>query len=104
MAERVEAVLSEDGSVQRASTVENIFPGYFEPSEIVVRIGIPLELEISSKQAEHVNRISIQPWIAGSPVVLPGSPITLPFTPDMVGEFPIRNIGHGFEAKLIVVE
>ncbi len=90
--------------MQRASIVENIFPGYFEPAETVVRIGIPLELVISSKQAEHVNRISIQPWVPGSPVILPGSPITLKFTPDMLGEFPIRNIGHGFEAKLIVTE
>ena len=104
VAERVEAVISDDGTVQRASIVENIYPGYFEPNEIVVRVGIPVELEVSTKHAEHVNQISIRPWVTSSAIVLPGRPITIRFTPDRVGEFPIRNVGHGFQAKLIVIE
>ena len=101
---RAEAELSEDGSVQRVSVTENIFPRYFEPSEIVVRVGIPVELELSTKQAEHVNQVSILPWVTSSAVVLPGRPITIRFTPDKVGEFKIRNIGHGFAGKVVVVE
>jgi len=89
---------------QEFSLTENIYPGYFEPEEITVKKGVLVKLHISSKQYEHINRISILPWVESSDVVVPGKPITIEFTPDKVGEFKIRNIGHGFEARLTVVE
>ncbi len=95
---------SDQVAVQRIAVMESIYPAYFLPDPITVKIGIPVELVISTEQSEHVNRISVLPWVESSDIVLPGRPVTIRFTPDQVGEFKIRNIGHGFEATLIVTE
>ena len=94
---------AQDG-VQRISMMESIYPAYFRPDRITVKRGLPVELVISTEQAEHVNRISVLPWVESSDVVFPARPVTIRFTPDQIGEFKIRNIGHGFEATLVVTE
>ena len=53
---------------------------------------------------EHVNRFSIQPFYESSAVILPGEIGIIEFLPDQIGEFKIRNVGHNFEATLVVVE
>jgi plastocyanin len=99
----VTPTVGQDG-VQRISMMESIYPAYFRPDRITVKRGIPVELLISTEQSEHVNRISVLPWVESSDVVFPGRPVTIRFTPDDVGEFKVRNIGHGFEATMVVTE
>ena len=91
-------------AVQEISITESIYPGYFDPAEITVKVGVPVRLLVSALQREHVNRISVLPWIEASGVLGPGGPVAIEFTPDVVGDYRIRNIGHGFEATLHVVE
>lgn len=99
----IEKEISETPSgIQEFNLVQTVYPGKFEPSVITATKGIPVRIYISTTQREHINRVSILPWVESSSVVAPGSPITIEFTPDQVGEFTIRNIGHGFEATLIV--
>jgi len=69
-----------------------------------VKKGIPVRISATTKQREHINRISILPWVKSSDTILPGRVTIIEFTPDQVGEFTIRNIGHGFEGVLKVVE
>ncbi len=95
--------IGQDG-VQRFEMMESIYPAYFRPDRITVRKGVPVEIVISTEQSEHVNRISVLPWVESSDVIFPGRPVTIRFTPDEIGEFKVRNIGHGFEATLVVTE
>ena len=53
---------------------------------------------------EHVNRFTIEPFYSSSEVILPGEIGIIEFIPDQVGESKIRNVGHNFEADLVVVE
>ena len=82
----------------------SIYPGEFSPDPLIVRKGEPLKLLVTTRAREHINRISILPWVARSDNLLPGKTIVLEFTPDKTGDFEIRNIGHGFTGILRVVE
>ncbi len=82
----------------------NIYPGEFSPDPLIVRKGEPLKLLVTTRVREHVNRISILPWVAWSDRLSPGKTTVVEFTPDETGDFEIRNIGHGFTGILRVVE
>ncbi len=90
--------------VQVVKLEQSVFPGFFSPDPIIVKKGIPVKILVTTKQREHVNRISILPWVSSSEVLTPGKATVIEFTPDRTGVFKIRNIGHGFEATLKVVE
>lgn len=82
----------------------SIYPGEFSPDPLIVRKGEPLKLLITTRVREHVNRISILPWVARSDRLSPGKTTVVEFTPDENGDFEIRNIGHGFTGIPRVVE
>ncbi len=82
----------------------SLYPGAFSPDPLIVRKGEPLKLLVTTRVREHVNRISILPWVARSDRLSPGKTTVVEFTPDETGDFEIRNIGHGFTGILRVVE
>ena len=82
----------------------NIYPGEFSPDPLIVKNGIPLRILVTTGAREHVNRISILPWIGRSERLSRGKTTVIEFTPDQIGDFKIRNIGHGFTGILRVVE
>ena len=82
----------------------SIYPGEFSPDPLIVKKGEPLKLLVTTQVREHVNRISILPWVARSNRLSPGKTTVVEFTPDKTGDFKIRNIGHGFTGILKVVE
>lgn len=82
----------------------SIYPGEFSPDPLIVKKGEPLTLLVTTRVREHVNRISILPWVAQSERLSPGTTTVVEFTPDEAGDFVIRNIGHGFTGILRVVE
>ncbi len=81
-----------------------IYPGEYSPDPLIVRKGEPLTILITTRVREHVNRISILPWVTRSDRLSPGKTTVVEFTPDQSGDFEIRNIGHGFTGILRVVE
>ena len=102
--ESSQEVVVDGQSVQEFEIVETIYPGKFEPSVITVKNGIPVTIYLTSTQYEHVNRVSILPYIKSSEVITPGEVTVLKFTPTKTGELKIRNIGHGFEGTIKVVK
>ena len=91
-------------AVQEFAIIENYAATRFYPREIVVLRGIPVRLYLTRLHREHVNRFTISPFFSSSRVILPGEIGLIEFLPDDLGEFKIRNVGHGFEATLVVVE
>jgi len=90
--------------VQKLAIIQELYPGEFYPSKITVKKGLPVKIYITTTDSEHINRVSIQPFVSSSGLLEPGKVTVIEFTPDRVGEFKIRNIGHGFEGTLIVEE
>ncbi len=82
----------------------SIYPGEFSPDPLVVTKGVALRILVTTREREHVNRISILPWIKQSETLAPGRTTIIELTPDKTGDFEIRNIGHGFTATLRVVD
>ena len=82
----------------------SIYPGEFSPDPLIVKKGIPLRILVTTRKREHVNRLSILPWVRRSERLSPGKTTVIEFTPDQIGDFKIRNIGHGFTGILRVVE
>ena len=70
----------------------------------MVLSGIPVKLYLTRLHREHVNRFTISPFFSSSGVILPGEVGLIELLPDQVGTFKIRNVGHNFEATLVVVE
>lgn len=91
-------------TVQEISIIENYAATQFYPQNIVVLKGIPVKLYLTRLHREHVNQFTIQPFLSSSDVILPGEIGVMEFLPDQTGEFKIRNVGHNFEATLMVVE
>ena len=90
--------------IQELALLENYAATSFFPDATVVRRGIPVKLYFTRLHREHVNRFSIEPFFITSDVVLPGEVAVFEFLPDELGEYKIRNEGHGFDATLVVVE
>ncbi len=92
------------GSMQELALLENYAATSFFPDTILVRRGVPVKLYFTRLHREHVNQFAIEPFFSTSDVILPGEVATFEFLADVTGEFKIRNVGHGFEATLVVVE
>ena len=86
------------------SIIENYAATRFFPRFIVVHKDIPVRLYLTRLHREHVNKFTIEPFFRSSQVILPGEIGVIEVVPDQLGEFKIRNVGHGFEATLLVVE
>ena len=91
-------------SVQEIGVIQELYPGKFYPNKIIVKKGHPVKIYITTTDEEHINRVSIQPFVSSSELLQTGEVTVIEFTPDRVGEFKIRNIGHGFEGTIIVEE
>ena len=96
--------MTHDDEVQELAIIENYAATRFFPQWMVVRQGVPVRMYLTRLHREHVNRFSIQPFYESSAVILPGEIGIIEFLPDQIGEFKIRNVGHNFEATLVVVE
>ena len=94
----------EQPTAQEVAIIENYAATRFFPREIVVLKGIPVKLYLTRLHREHVNRFTIDPFFSSSGVILPGEVGLIEFLPDQLGIFKIRNVGHNFEATLVVVE
>ena len=90
-------------TVQEVSIIENYAATRFFPRWIVVLKDVPVRMYLTRLHREHVNRFSIDPFYSSSEVILPGEIGLIEFVPDQVGAFKIRNVGHNFEADLVVV-
>ena len=103
------AMDSGDGSmgtaaVQEIGLIENYAATRFFPRWMVVQKDIPVTIYLTRLHREHVNQFSIEPFYRSTKVILPGEIGVIEFVPDQIGEFKIRNVGHGFDAMLVVVE
>ena len=90
--------------VQELSIIENYAATRFFPQWMVVLKDVPVRMYLTRLHREHVNQFAIDPFYQSSAVILPGEIGLIEFTPDEAGVFKIRNVGHGFEATLAVVE
>ena len=90
--------------VQQIAIHQSIYPGFFDPDSVTVRKNIQVEITLTTEEREHVNLVSILPWVSSIEVNPPGTPTLIRFVPDEAGTFKIRNIGHGFEGTIVVVE
>ena len=90
--------------VQEISIIENYAATRFWPRSIVVIKDIPVRMYLTRLHREHVNRFTIEPFFSSTEVILPGEIGIIEFTPNQLGEFKISNVGHHFDADLIVVE
>ena len=90
--------------VQELAIIENYAATQFFPQWMVVLEDVPVRMYLTRLHREHVNQFSIDPFYQSSAVILPGEIGLIEFIPDEVGVFKIRNVGHGFEATLAVVE
>ena len=91
-------------AAQEFAIIENYAATRFFPKTIVVIKEIPVKLYLTRLHQEHINRFTISPFYGSSREILPGEIGVIEFLPDQIGEFKIRNVGHGFEATLVVVE
>ena len=91
-------------AVQEFAIIENYVATQFFPGTIEVVKDVPVKLYLTRLHREHVNQFAIEPFYRSNDVILPGEIGLIEFVPDRVGEFKIRNVGHGFEATLVVVE
>ena len=94
----------ESPEVQEIGLIENYAANRYFPRNIVVVKNIPVRIFLTRLHREHINKFTIAPFYSSSEVILPGEVGVIEFVPDQVGEFKIRNVGHGNEADLIVVE
>ena len=95
---------TEKPAIQEVGIIENYAATRFFPRNIVVLKDVPVRLYLTRLHREHVNKFTIEPFFSTSEVVLPGEIGVMEFLPDQVGEFKIHNVGHGFDATLVVVE
>jgi len=91
--------------VQEVEVTMNVFPtGKFSPDPLTVKKGMRVRLRMKALQREHLNQISIRPFVTNVTLEPPGRVTVIEFTPTRTGTFKIRNLGHDFEGTLIVVE
>ena len=95
---------AEETVVQEFAIIENYAATRFYPREIVVIKDIPVKLYLTRLHREHVNQFTITPFYSSSRTILPGEVGVIRFVPNRLGVFKIRNVGHDFEATLVVVE
>lgn len=91
--------------VQEFEMTMNVFPtGWFKPDPLRVKKGVHVRLLMKALQREHLNQVSIRPFVTNVTLEPPGKVTVIEFTPTRTGTFKIRNLGHDFEGTLIVVE
>jgi hypothetical protein len=91
--------------VQEFEMTMNVFPtGWFKPDPLTVKNGVRIRLLMKALQREHLNQISIRPFVTNVTLKPPGEVTVIEFTPTRTGTFKIRNLGHDFEGTLNVVE
>lgn len=83
--------------------IDRYFTNDFFPRTVAVKRGVRTTLYFTRHHQEHVNRIRVEPFVDEAPIVA-GELRVLSLTPDRAGTFQIVNVGHGFAAKLVVVE
>ncbi|MBI4608703.1 MAG: cupredoxin domain-containing protein [Candidatus Rokubacteria bacterium] len=102
---RSERVAQARPTVQEFEMTMNVFPtGKFAPDPLTVKKGIRVRLRMKALQREHLNQISIRPFVANVTLEPPDKVTIIEFTPTRTGTFKIRNLGHDFEGTLVVVE
>ena len=97
-------MMMEEPNIQEIAIIENYAATRFFPQWMVVLKDKPVRIYLTRLHKEHVNKFTIAPFYDSSEVILPGEIGVIEFVPDQVGEFKIRNVGHNFEATLVVVE
>jgi len=100
----LEAMLGMMEDLQEISIIENYTATRFWPRNIVVIKDIPVRLYLTRLHREHVNLFTIDPFFSSTEQILPGEIGIIEFIPNQLGEFKISNVGHRFDADLIVVE
>ena len=94
----------EESNVQEIGIIENYAATRFFPKWMVVLKDVPVRMYLTRLHREHINRFTTDPFYDSSEVILPGEIGVIEFVPEQVGEFKIRNVGHKFDATLVVVE
>lgn len=94
----------QSSSVQEFEMTMSVFPGKFRPDRLTVKKGVPVRLLLRALHREHVNFLSIRPFVRSVSLEPPGKVTVIEFVPNQTGTFKIRNVGHGVEATLVVVE
>ena len=102
--EGMDMTMTNGDEVQEFSIIENYAATRFYPEWMVVLKDVPVRMYLTRLHREHVNQFSIDPFYKSAAVILPGEIGLIEFIPSEVGLFKIRNVGHGFEASLVVVE
>ncbi len=100
----IQETIGERPAIQEIGIIENYAATRFFPGWIIVVRNIPVRMYLTRLHREHVNKFAIEPFYSSSEVILPGEIGVIEFLPEQVGEFKIRNVGHNFEATLIVVD
>lgn len=94
-----------ESAVQQFEMTMNVFPtGKFSPDPLTVKKGVPVRLLMKALQREHLNQVSIRPFVTNVTLEPPGKATVIEFVPTATGAFKIRNLGHDFEGTLIIVE
>jgi len=90
-------------SVHEVGLIQKLYSDYF-PDPVILPVGNPIRLLVTTDSREHVNRLRLLPFISSTDVVRVGEIMTVEFTPQATGTFQIQNIGHGFTGDIIIVE
>ena len=102
---QAEEVAQAPAKVQEFEMTMNVFPtGKFTPDPLTVKKGIPVRLRMKALQREHLNQISIRPFVTNVTLDPLGKVTIIDFTPTQTGTFKIRKLGHDFEGTLVVVD
>ncbi len=101
--EAMPGMMAEMPEVQEISIIENYAATRFWPRYIVVIKDIPVRLYLTRLHREHINKFTIEPFFRSTEQILPGEIGIIEFIPSQLGEFKISNVGHRFDADLIVV-
>lgn len=100
-----ERAAREPAAVQQFDMTMNVFPtGKFSPDPLTIKKGVPVKLLMKALQREHLNQVSIRPFVTNVTLEPPGRVTVIEFVPTTTGTFKIRNLGHDFEGTLIVVD
>jgi len=89
-------------NVHEIAVLQQLYSDFF-PDPIISIADQPLRLLVTTQSREHVNRLSIIPYINATDIVRVGDITTVEFTPQNTGTIQIRNIGHGFTGDIIIV-
>lgn len=91
--------------VQEFEMTMSVYPaGKFSPDPVTVKKGIRVRLLMKALHREHLNQISIRPFVTNVTLQPPAKVTVIEFVPNKTGSFKIRNLGHDFEGTLVVVD